>query len=42
MGYLPGPVFKEILNSLKNAQFENELKTSQQAKQWVLNQFDLS
>ena len=42
MGYLPGPVFKEILNSLKDAQFENELKTSQQAKQWVLNQFDLS
>ncbi|MCH2694823.1 MAG: CCA tRNA nucleotidyltransferase [Acidobacteriia bacterium] len=42
MGYLPGPVFKKILNSLKDAQFENELKTSQQAKQWVLNQFDLS
>ena len=42
MGYPPGPIFKEILNSLKDAQFENELKTPQQARQWVLNQFNSS
>lgn len=41
MGYTPGPIFREILSSLRDAQLENRVKTSRQAKAWVSARFDL-
>ena len=41
MGYTPGPVFREILGSLRDAQLENRVKTRRQAKAWVSARFDL-
>ena len=40
MGYTPGPVFREILGSLRDAQLENQVKTLRQAKAWVSARFD--
>lgn len=40
MGYVPGPVFGEILGSLRDAQLENRVKTRRQAKAWVSARFD--
>ena len=39
MGYVPGPVFREILGSLRDAQLENRVKTRRQAKAWVSARF---
>ncbi len=41
MGYTPGPVFREILGSLRDAQLENRVQTRRQAKAWVSTRFDL-
>ena len=41
MGYTPGPVFREILGSLRDAQLENRVTTRLQAKAWVSARFDL-
>lgn len=41
MGYTPGPVFREILGSLRDAQLENRVQTRRQAKAWVSARFDL-
>lgn len=41
MGYTPGPVFREILSSLRDVQLENRVKTRPQAKAWVSARFDL-
>ena len=40
MGYAPGPVFREILGSLRDAQLENRVKTRRQAEAWVSARFD--
>lgn len=40
MGYTPGPVFREILGSLRDAQLENRVKTRRQAEAWVSARFD--
>ena len=40
MGYAPGPVFREILGSLRDAQLEDRVKTRRQAKAWVSARFD--
>lgn len=40
MGYTPGPVFREILGSLRDAQLENRVKTRWQAETWVSARFD--
>jgi hypothetical protein len=42
MGYSPGPVFREILKSLRDAQLENRVKSRRQAKAWVSARFDVS
>jgi len=41
MGYRPGPIFGRILRCLRDAQLEDELQTYQQAKEWVLSQFEI-
>ncbi len=39
MGFRPGPVFSQILGSLEDAQLEGEVKTREEAAQFVLKQF---
>jgi poly(A) polymerase len=39
MGYPPGPLFREILRSLEDAQLEGEIETQQQAKEHVRQRF---
>ncbi len=39
MGFKPGPVFSQILGSLEDAQLEGEVKTREEAAQFVLKQF---
>ncbi len=41
MGYSPGPIFRKILMSLREAQLEDQVQTRQQARAWVLARFDL-
>ncbi len=41
MGYTPGPMFKEILNAVENAQLEGEIKTFEEARQFVLTNWPL-
>ena len=40
MGFTPGPVFREILSSLRDAQLENRVKTRRQAQAWISARFD--
>lgn len=40
MGYTPGPVFREILGSLRDAQLDNRVETRRQARAWVSARFD--
>ena len=35
MGYKPGPLFREILNAVEDAQLEGELKTKEDAQEYV-------
>jgi len=39
MGYQPGPLFREILRSLEDAQLEGEIQTREQAREHVKNRF---
>ena len=39
MGYTPGPVFREILSSLRDAQLESRVKTRRQAQAWISARF---
>ncbi len=42
MGFRPGPVFSHILGSLEDAQLEGQVKTREEAAQFVLKQFGAS
>ena len=42
MGFRPGPVFSQILGSLEDAQLEGQVKTREEAAQFVLKQFGAS
>jgi len=39
MGFHPGPVFSEILRSLEDAQLEGHVRTTEDARQFVLGEF---
>ena len=39
MGYKPGPLFKEILAAVEDAQLENHLESREQAQKFVQRQF---
>ncbi len=42
MGFKPGPLFSQILGSLEDAQLEGQVKTREEAAQFVLKQFEAS
>jgi poly(A) polymerase len=39
MGFRPGPVFSDILRNLEDAQLEGQVKTREQAREYVLERF---
>jgi poly(A) polymerase len=39
MGYKPGPIFREILHAVEDAQLEGELKSENEAKRYVQKSF---
>ena len=39
MGFRPGPLFAEILQSLEDAQLEGQIKTGKEAQEYVLERF---
>jgi poly(A) polymerase len=39
MGYRPGPLFSEILQSLEDAQLEGDIQTKEQAREFVRRKF---
>jgi poly(A) polymerase len=39
MGYVPGPMFSEILRSLEDAQLEGQIKTTEEAVKYVRKRF---
>jgi poly(A) polymerase len=39
MGYKPGPMFREILHAVEDAQLEGELKSEEEAKRYVAKSF---
>jgi tRNA nucleotidyltransferase/poly(A) polymerase len=41
MGYIPGPVFSEILSALEDAQLEGQIKTKEEAEEFVRKKFAL-
>ena len=41
MGYVPGPLFSEILRSLEDAQLEGQIKTQEEAVKYVRKRFDV-
>jgi poly(A) polymerase len=41
MGYIPGPIFSEILDSLEEAQLEGLVKDREEAKRFVLEKFPI-
>jgi poly(A) polymerase len=41
MGYRPGPRFSEILAAVEDAQLEGQLRTQEQAQEWVRKRFSL-
>jgi tRNA nucleotidyltransferase/poly(A) polymerase len=41
MGYTPGPIFSEILESLEEAQLEGNVKDKEEAKKFVLERFPI-
>jgi len=41
MGYIPGPIFSEILESLEEAQLEGTVKDKEEAKKFVLERFPI-
>ncbi|MGH9741952.1 MAG: CCA tRNA nucleotidyltransferase [Candidatus Acidiferrum sp.] len=42
MGYIPGPVFSEILRAVEDAQLEGQVATKVEAEEFVLKKFDSS
>jgi poly(A) polymerase len=41
MGYIPGPVFSEILSAVEDAQLEGQIKTKEEAEEFVRKKFAL-
>jgi poly(A) polymerase len=41
-GYVPGPLFKEILNAVEDAQLNGEIQTKEDAERWVGKRFPSS
>jgi poly(A) polymerase len=41
MGYEPGPLFREILNAVEDAQLDGELKTKEEALEYVRSNLGL-
>jgi poly(A) polymerase len=41
-GYLPGPIFKEILRAVEDAQLEGSIHTSAEALSLVVERFPLA
>jgi len=39
LGYKPGPIFKEILNAVEEAQLENQIETEEEALKFVMENF---
>jgi hypothetical protein len=39
MGYVPGPLFSEILGSLEDAQLEGRVQDKEGAAEYVVKQF---
>ncbi|HAJ26155.1 MAG TPA: phosphohydrolase [Syntrophus sp. (in: bacteria)] len=39
LGFQPGPLFREILNAIEDAQLNGEIATAEEAKQLVISQF---
>jgi poly(A) polymerase len=39
LGFQPGPLFREILNTIEDAQLNGEIATAEEAKQLVISQF---
>jgi hypothetical protein len=39
MGYRPGPIFSVILRALEDAQLEGQLKTKEEAREYVRHTF---
>jgi putative nucleotidyltransferase with HDIG domain len=39
LGYVPGPVFKQILKSVEDAQLDNRVRTQEEAERFVLSQY---
>jgi poly(A) polymerase len=39
MGFVPGPIFQEILRQVEEAQLEGEIRTQEQAMAWVRKQY---
>jgi len=39
MGFRPGPVFSQILRNLEDAQLEGQVKTQEEAREFVLERF---
>jgi poly(A) polymerase len=39
MGFRPGPLFAQILQSLEDAQLEGQIKTRQEAEEYVVEKF---
>jgi poly(A) polymerase len=42
MGYKPGPIFREILHAVEDAQLEGQLKSGEEAKQYVQHSFGMT
>lgn len=40
MGFRPSPLFSKILQALEDAQLEGQIKTPEEAKEYVLSEFD--
>jgi len=41
MGHQPGPLFKEILKAVEDAQLDNQIHSPEEARQYVLSRFPL-
>ena len=41
MGYIPGPVFSEILRAVEDAQLEGQIRTKEEAEEYVRKKFAL-
>lgn len=40
MGYSPGPIYSEILNEVEDAQLEGQIRTTEEAKEYVRRKFE--